>query len=37
MKLIRGDTSYYQNETFIDHIIVAPAERYTVDIMPEIS
>ena len=35
MKLIRGDASYYQNETFIDHIIVAPAERYTVDIMPE--
>ena len=35
MKLVGGDNSYYQNETFIDHLIIAPAERYIVDIMSE--
>lgn len=35
MKLVGGDDSYYQNETFIDHLIIAPAERYIVDIMSE--
>lgn len=35
MKLVGGDNSYYQNEAFISHIIIAPAERYIVDIMPE--
>ena len=35
IKLVGGDNSYYQNETFIDHLIIAPAERYIVDIMSE--
>ncbi len=35
MKLIGGDSSYYQNETYVDHLVIAPAERYIVDIMSE--
>ena len=35
MKLVGGDNSYYQNETFVDHLVIAPAERYIVDIMSE--
>lgn len=35
MKLVGGDNSYYQNETFIEHLVIAPAERYIVDIMSE--
>lgn len=35
MKLVGGDNSYYQNETFVDHLIIAPAERYVVDIMSD--
>lgn len=35
MKLVGGDNSYYQNETFVDHLVITPAERYIVDIMSE--
>ena len=35
MKLIGGDVGYYENEKFVDHLIIAPAERYIVDIMSE--
>jgi FtsP/CotA-like multicopper oxidase with cupredoxin domain len=35
MKLVGGDNSYYQNEAHIDHLVIAPAERYIVDIMSE--
>lgn len=35
MKLVGGDNSYYQSETFIDHLVIAPAERYIVDIMSD--
>ena len=35
MKLIGGDVGYYENEKFIDHLVIAPAERYIVDIMSE--
>jgi FtsP/CotA-like multicopper oxidase with cupredoxin domain len=35
MKLVGGDMGYYENETFVDHLIIAPAERYMVDIMSE--
>ena len=34
MKLVGSDNGYYQKETFVDHIIISPAERYIVDIMP---
>ena len=35
MKLIGGDVGYYQNERFVDHIVISPAERYIVDITSE--
>lgn len=35
MKLVSWDMGYYQKESWVDHIIIAPAERYTIDIMPE--
>lgn len=35
MKLVGGDLGYYENETFVDHLIISPAERYIVDIMSE--
>jgi hypothetical protein len=35
MKLVGGDLGYYENETFVDHLIISPAERYVVDIMSE--
>lgn len=34
MKLVGSDNGYYQKETLVDHVIIAPAERYIVDIMP---
>lgn len=37
MKLVAGDNGYFQNEKFVDHLIISPAERYTIDIMPEVS
>lgn len=35
MKLVGGDLGYYESEKFIDHLIIGPAERYTIDIMSE--
>jgi hypothetical protein len=35
MKLVGGDIGYYENEQFINHIIIGPAERYIIDIMSE--
>lgn len=35
MKLVGSDMSKYEKETFIDHVIIAPAERYIVDIFTE--
>lgn len=35
MKLVGGDGGYYENETFVDNLIISPAERYIVDIMSE--
>lgn len=35
MKLVGGDIGYYENETFVDHLVISPAERYIVDIMSE--
>lgn len=35
MKLVGGDVGYYENEKFVDHLVIAPAERYIVDIMSE--
>lgn len=35
MKLVGGDVGYYENETFVNHLIISPAERYVVDIMSE--
>lgn len=35
MKLVGGDVGYFQNERFVDHIVISPAERYIVDIMSE--
>lgn len=35
MKLVGSDIGYYQNETFVDHVVISPAERYIVDIMSE--
>ena len=32
MKLVGSDNGYFQNEKFIDNFIIAPAERYIVDI-----
>lgn len=32
MKLVGGDIGYYQRETIVDSLIIAPAERYIVDI-----
>ncbi|MDD2693451.1 MAG: multicopper oxidase family protein [Candidatus Gracilibacteria bacterium] len=34
MKLVGGDNGYYEQETWVDHIIISPAERYIIDIMP---
>lgn len=35
MKLVGSDMGYYENEKFVDHLIISPAERYIVDIMSE--
>jgi FtsP/CotA-like multicopper oxidase with cupredoxin domain len=35
MKLVGGDVGYYENEKFVDHLVISPAERYVVDIMSE--
>lgn len=35
MKLVGGDVGYFQNEKFIDHLVIGPAERYIVDILSE--
>ena len=35
MKLVGSDVGYFQNERFVDHIVISPAERYIVDIMSE--
>ena len=35
MKLVGGDNGYYQKETMITSLIIAPAERYIVDIYAE--
>ncbi len=35
IKRIWGDNGYYQKEEFIDSLIIAPAERYIVDIYAE--
>lgn len=32
MKLVGGDIGYYQRETIVDSLTIAPAERYIVDI-----
>lgn len=35
MKLIAGDNSVYQKQSFVESLIIAPAERYTVQIYAE--
>lgn len=35
MKLISGDNSVYQKQSFVDSLIIAPAERYTIQIYAE--
>lgn len=35
MKLVWGDNGYYEKETFIESFIIAPAERYMVDVYAE--
>ncbi|MDP3917185.1 MAG: multicopper oxidase family protein [Nanoarchaeota archaeon] len=32
MKLVGGDIGFYEREVFIDNIIIAPAERYIIDV-----
>ena len=32
MKLIGGDIGKYERETFVDSVIIAPAERYIVEV-----
>lgn len=34
MKLIGGDSGKYEKETFLDSLIIAPAERYIIEIYP---
>ena len=31
LKLIAGDASRFEREEFVDHVVIAPAERYVVD------
>lgn len=33
MKLVGGDMGKYEQETFVDSVIIAPAERYIVDVL----
>lgn len=35
MKLVAGDASNYEKETWIDNIMIAPSERYTIDVQFE--
>lgn len=35
MKLISGDNSVYQKQSFVESLIIAPAERYTIQIYAE--
>lgn len=35
MKLVWWDIWAYENETFIDNLLIAPAERYIVEVLPE--
>jgi len=32
MKLVGGDIGKYEKETFVDSVIIAPAERYIVEV-----
>lgn len=33
MKLVGGDNGRYEKETFVDSIVIAPSERYIVDVL----
>jgi suppressor of ftsI len=35
MKLIAGDASNYEEETWVNNVVIAPSERYTVDVLFE--
>ena len=33
MKLVGGDSGHYEQETFVDHVVIAPSERIVVDVL----